>query len=79
MSSKITISHPEMGEIEGERVPFTIEKEDWNVYLLADGTHVRVRLVVSEIFDTGRKTPDGEPLIAVLSTTLVSAQPVATR
>jgi len=42
------------GEVEALEVDFQTRKEDWNEYQLMDGSTVKIKLVVSEIF----KVPD---------------------
>ncbi len=38
------------GEVEAVEVDFQTRKEDWNEYQLMDGSTVKIKLVVSEIF-----------------------------
>ena len=42
------------GEVDATEVDFQTRKEDWNEYQLMDGTAIKMKLVVSEIF----KVPD---------------------
>lgn len=37
-------------EIDAPEIEFQIRKEDWNEYQLMDGTSIKLKLVVSEIF-----------------------------
>lgn len=72
MEKTINFKHPQLGEIIGTSVPFEIVKEDWNRYKLEDGTIVSLRLIVSDIIKTDNKLPNGEPVVAVKSTTIIS-------
>ena len=55
-------------EVDATEVDFQTRKEDWNEYQLMDGSFIRMKLVVSEIF----KVPDeydeeGNPVYVVRS------------
>jgi len=58
---------------------FQVQREEWNVYDLADGGRVRVKASVFKIFrvvDASGKPasgPDGEPLVVVKSKVDISA------
>lgn len=62
-------------ELDGELAEFTSKEEHWNEYELADGGLVRVRIVVSEIIVCDEKNDDGNPLVVVKSSIIVSHQP----
>lgn len=55
-------------EVDATEVDFQTRKEEWNEYQLMDGTSIKMKLVVSEIF----RVPDewdneGNPLYVVKS------------
>lgn len=54
-------------EIEGEELEFETEKEAWNIYKIEDGTTIKMKLIVSNIFRAKdiivKET--GEPLYVV--------------
>ena len=55
-----------MHETEGGKcLEFSTVKEDWNVYRTETGVIVRLRLVVSEIIDTGKRNESGEPIFSI--------------
>lgn len=56
------------GEVDATEMEFQIRKEDWNEYQLMDGTTIKMKLVVGEIF----RVPDefdkeGNPTYVVKS------------
>lgn len=58
-----------------EPVGFEVVKEDWNVYKLEDGTTLRVKLVLGQVFKlVGEKTPEGEPVYQARSQNFVVAE-----
>lgn len=75
MAEKRKMRHAEYGELDAESIPFEIVKENWNEYQLPDGSVVRVRLVVSDIYQTDKTTKEGDPLIAVSHQAVVSYRP----
>jgi hypothetical protein len=57
------------GEIFAEDLEYQTIKEDWNIYKLEDGTTLRIKMVVENIYralmddkKTIRYTPKGEPM-----------------
>jgi hypothetical protein len=73
---KVDVGGRQMDAVE---VDFTIRREDWNEYELADGGRVRVRASVHRLLrvleEDGRpaRAPNGDPLIVVQSTNAVVA------
>lgn len=57
-------------QVEGERVGFSMEKDDWQVLRAEDGTAIRLKPVVTDLFKTSEVAPDGTPVF-VLRTQLV--------
>lgn len=60
-------------EVWGEEVEFEIEKENWNSYVLDDGTRLRTKSVVAKVFRLELFKEDGEPIYLVNSSNLISA------
>lgn len=51
------------------------EHEDWNTYQLEDGTELKMRLIVSEVFRVdGQFDQEGNPVYVVKSTNLLVAK-----
>jgi len=67
---KITINNK---EVDGEIINFKSEKEDWNEYILEDGTKLKLKVVVSKIIRTDVIDKSGDPVYAVGSTNVVDA------
>ena len=66
---KITYQGREVDAIE---VNFKVNREDWNEYQLADGTELRMRLVVGEVYYLpGTYDREGKPVYFVKSQNLV--------
>jgi len=55
----------------GKTVPFEATKEEWNEYLLDDGTRLRVKLVVTKILRTNQIDPEGNPVYVITSQNVV--------
>ncbi|HUG14256.1 MAG TPA: hypothetical protein VMM78_04485 [Thermomicrobiales bacterium] len=75
-SKKINVGGQDVDAVE---VSFSIVREDWNEYELADGGHVRLKTTTQRILrvldDAGKpaRTPDGEPFIVVQTSNQVVA------
>ena len=55
-------------EVEATIVDFRIEKEDWCEYQLLDGSHLRLRVVLSDVLRvTGEYDPEGNPVYVTKS------------
>ena len=55
-------------EVDATDVDFQTRKEDWNEYLLMDGTTIKMKLVVSEVFRVADKFDnEGNPAYVVRS------------
>jgi len=55
-------------EVEAVDVDFKVIREDWNEYQLSDGTELRMRLVVSNVFLLPEEyDPEGNPVYVVKS------------
>ena len=58
---------------EAEEIDFVEDKEYWNEYKLADGTTLKVKLVLRGIKRLKRYEPDGTPIYAINSINVVRA------
>jgi len=57
---------------EGEEVDFKNEKEEWNVYKLADGTTLKVKLILVNVVRSRDKyDPLGNPIYGITSQNIV--------
>lgn len=62
--------------VEATRIPVTTSQEGWAEHVLADGTILRVKVVISDVFRIHDVyDADGNPIYQVRSMNLVSAQP----
>ncbi len=58
-------------DVDATEVEFQTRKEDWNEYQLMDGTVIKMKLVVSEIFRIdGVYDKEGTPAYQIKSTNL---------
>lgn len=60
-------------EVEGELINIKSAKEDWNEYVLEDGTKIKLKVVVSKIIRTDLVDDSGDPVYVVNSTNVVDA------
>lgn len=62
-------------EVDATEVEFQTRKEDWNEYQLMDGTVIKMKLVVSEIFRIdGVYDNEGNPTYQIKSTNVVTTR-----
>ena len=55
-------------EVDATEVDFQTRKEDWNEYQLMDGSFIRMKLVVGDIFKVaGEYDDEGNPIYIVRS------------
>lgn len=73
MGSKIKVNWQE-SEVEGERLSFQTQAEEWNIYSAEDGSILKMKTVVSDIVRLSVRKPDGEPVYLVKSTNIVETQ-----
>jgi hypothetical protein len=57
----------------GQEIEFEIEKEAWNIYKLADGTSLKVKIVVATIVRLKDYNPQGDPFYLLNATNAVIA------
>lgn len=71
--SRVTVDY-QGRKVTGQKVNFDIEKENWNLYSLEDGTKLRMRMVVAQVIRLeGEYTADGDPIYVINSTNVVVA------
>jgi hypothetical protein len=58
-------------EVSGEDVEFEVERESFNIYILHDGTKLKLKVVVSNIVRLDSYGPDNNPLYAVQATNVL--------
>jgi len=58
---------------DSKEIDFTEEKEHWNEYRLADGTTLKVKLVLRGVKRLKRYEPDGTPIYVINSINVVRA------
>jgi hypothetical protein len=59
----------------GEEIEFEAEREGWNIYIVQDGTKLKVKAVVGKIVRLDAYKPDGEP-VYLINSSLVTATDV---
>lgn len=66
--------------VEAEKMDFTPLQENWSTYKLDDGTIVKLKLIVSDVFKLPQTDPlTGLPQLLVKSTNVVSVEPAAVK
>lgn len=70
---KRTYKLPSGQDVLGEDVEFEVERESFNSYLLADGTKLRVKNVLSQVIRLEAYGPDGNPLYMLSGGQVVAA------
>ena len=59
--------------LEVEDIDFNAEKEEWNIYKLSDGTTLKFKTIIRNIYRTDKyDQPTGDPIYHVTSTSVVS-------
>jgi hypothetical protein len=59
-------------EIMGEEIEFETERENWSIYLLSDGTKMRMKAVAATIVRLDEYLPNGEPMYMVTASNIVA-------
>jgi hypothetical protein len=57
----------------GKEIDFKLEKEEWNVYKLSDGTTLKVKTVVATIVRLNEYSPQGEPIYFINAAPAITA------
>lgn len=66
--------------IEAEKMDFKQIEENWSLYRLEDGTIVKIKLIVSDVFKLPGNDPlTGMPQLLVKSTNVMSVEPAAAK
>src|SRR6476660_252377 len=66
--------------VEAEKMGFKSLEESWSSYKLEDGTIVRIKLVVSDVFKLPAADPlTGLPQLLVKSTNVISVEPATVK
>jgi hypothetical protein len=61
-------------EVSGEEIQFEPEREGWNIYLLQDGTTLKIKTVLSDVVRVdGQYAPNGDPLYLITASNLVAS------
>lgn len=62
-------------EVDASPIDFRIEREDWNEYQLYDGSHLRLRIILSDVFRVdGEFDAEGNPIYITKSGNVVSVR-----
>ena len=64
---------PDGQQVDGEEVEFEVERENFNSYILEDGTKLKVKNVVAKIVRLDAYGPDGSPLYLLQGGPIISA------
>jgi hypothetical protein len=59
------------GEVPGEEVDFEPERERFNVYLLEDGTKIKLKTVVTSVARLDTFDKDGDPIYLLQSSNVM--------
>ncbi len=60
-------------EFMAEEIPFETDRENWNTYILQDGTTLKLKTVLAEVLRVeGQHTPNGDPLYVINASNIVS-------
>jgi hypothetical protein len=71
---KVTL--PSGQEVEGTVVPFQVGGENFNEYVVEDGTIIKMKLVVTEVIRLdGHYDAEGNPAYIIASTNVTSVSP----
>lgn len=61
-------------QVDGERVDFEPVEEPWTKCKLADGTIIRLKLVVADVVRAKENLPSGEPQYIVKSSNILAVE-----
>jgi len=59
--------------VNGEEIDFEVEKESFNVYILHDGTKLKVKAVATQIIRLDVYNPDNTPIYIVQYSSVIAA------
>ncbi len=60
-------------EVWGEEIEFETEKENWNTYILEDGTKLKMNSLFAKVLRLEVFKEDGEPIYLVNSSQIVTS------
>lgn len=60
-------------QILGQEIEFETEREGWNVYILEDGTRLKLKSVAATIVRLDEYLPNGEPIYLVNASNVVAS------
>ncbi|MDA2924473.1 hypothetical protein MYX65_07430 [Acidobacteria bacterium AH-259-L09] len=63
-------------DVEAEEIGFQSRKEEWNEYILDDGSTVKIKLVATNIFKTDQVDQQGTPIYLVKSQNIMTVTPL---
>jgi hypothetical protein len=63
--AKVALPPEELKSAKKQEIGFSTLFEEWGEYLVEDGTRIRAKLTMVEVFRTERTNPDGEPIYIV--------------
>ena len=61
-------------DVDGERLTFKTQAEEWNIYSTEDGTKIKMKTVVSDIVRIKEYNQEGQPIYLVKSTNIVEPE-----
>ncbi len=56
----------------GEEIEFETERESWNIYVLGDGTKLKLKCVAASIIRLDEYLPNGDPMYLVNASNVVA-------
>ena len=59
-------------EFIGEEIEFETERENWNTYILIDGTKLKLKAVAATIIKLDEYLPNGDPMYVVNASNVVA-------
>ena len=72
--AELKIRKPDGSVVGGVKVEFETVKEEWNEYVLSDGTKLFVKLVLVDVARANELSPIGEPIYQILTQNIVKAK-----
>jgi hypothetical protein len=73
---KTRVNLPGVGEVEATVVGYRSGGENWNEYLADDGTVIRLKVVVTDVYRVdGEYDAEGNPIYVVRSNNVMSVSP----
>jgi hypothetical protein len=76
--AKVPLSPDELKSAAKQEIGFTTLFEEWAEYLVEDGTRIRVKVSLLEVFRTEKTNPDGEPIYIANHSMTLTVKPSKT-